>query len=106
MFEGVDFQLETLFLNNFNLRVGSPYSLEIDASSSENIILEVYYPNSIIYVAFAVEFKDISFEIFKYQQNDHFDSVHQQDLNESEDKKFKSFFRVDYLTHSSHPVKV
>lgn len=96
---------EPLILNNFNLKVGSPYSLEIDACNSESLYIEVYYAKSIIYIAFALENKDISFEILKYENDDHFNSVD----NESDDKdnrKFKSILRLDYIEHSSSPIKV
>jgi len=87
------------------LKVGSPYSLEIDASNSESHYLEVYYPNSIIYIAFAIENKDISFEILKYEYNDSFNSIDNVD-DDKDNRKFKSILRLDYIEHSSSPIKV
>ena len=49
--------------------------MEIQPAVTESQFLEVYYPNSIIYIAFAVECKDISFEILKFNDNDSFNSV-------------------------------
>jgi hypothetical protein len=108
--EGINFELEPLILNNFNLRVGSPYTLEIEAANEETTVLEVYYPNSIIYVAFAIESKDINFEISRYEQDIHFDSIHNKlsdkEENEKLNDKFHSIIKVEYLSHSSIPVKV
>ena len=97
---------ELLFINRFNLRIGSPYTLEIEAGSEECKYLEVYYPDSIIYVGFALESKDINFEILKYD-NDTFNSVENYHIdNENDNKKFKSLIRVDSIECSTVPVKV
>ena len=96
-----------MILNNFNLRVGSPYSMEIQPAVTESQFLEVYYPNSIIYIAFAVECTDISFEILKFNDNDSFNSVENYNFEEEKDNlKFISVVKVDYIQSSSIPVKV
>lgn len=98
---------ENLFLNNFNLRIGSPYSLVIEAACEEYKYLEVYYPNSIIYVGFALESKDINFEILKYENNENFNSLENFHFdNEKDNKRFKSIIRVDSIESSNIPIKV
>lgn len=102
-----DIDKEPLILNNFNLRVGSPYSMEIEAGVAESQYLEVYYANSIIYVAFAVESKDISFEILKFENSESFNSIENYNVEEDyEKRKFISLIKVQNILSSSIPIKV
>jgi hypothetical protein len=61
-----DVEYENLKLCDFNLRVGYPCSSEIDAGSEMSRYIEVYEPNSLVYVGFATHANDITLHLLKY----------------------------------------
>jgi hypothetical protein len=61
-----DVEFEKLKLADFNLRVGYPYSNEVDAGSEMFRYIEVVEPNSLVYVCFATQTNDITLHLLKY----------------------------------------
>ena len=61
-----DVEFDDIFLDEFNLRIGCPVNLEISAGYSEEKILEINYPNSIIFIMFNTVGMNITFRLCKF----------------------------------------
>ena len=59
-------ECEKIYIENFNLRVGCPVNMEIQAGCEEEKLIDVKFPNSLIYIAFNCNEKDINFHLIKY----------------------------------------
>ena len=67
--EKEDVETDIIYLNDFNLRVGCPMNLEIKAGDVVEKLIEVRYPNSIIYIGFNTVGFDINFHLVKFCPN-------------------------------------
>ena len=57
---------DIILLNDFNLRVGCPTNMEIQAGYSKEKLVEIRYPNSILYIAFNTVGLNINFHLVKF----------------------------------------
>ena len=76
-------ETDIIYLNDFNLRVGCPMNMEIKAGYSDEKLIEVRYPNSILYIGFNTVGLNINFHLIKFCPN--LDN----DLNELQGKQFE-----------------
>ena len=130
----VDIEKEALRFSDFNLRIGYPSSLEIEAGCIQEKFLEVYHPNSIIYVGYATASNDINFELLLYQSietvssmservnppqrsdtsktlvsRNHVVSTETNFMSEDADPdqaNFKRIIKIDRIDSSLNPVKI
>ena len=106
-------------LSDFNLRIGYPSSIEIEAGIENSIYVEVNNPNSLVYIGFATMQNDITFHLLKYIANDE-DSEKQASENKETDATaaeaydenmtdkghFKSILKLERVDSSINPIKV
>ena len=59
-------ETDVILLNDFNLRVGCPMNMEIKAGYSQEKLVEIIHPNSILYIAFNTVGLDINFHLVKF----------------------------------------
>ena len=59
-------ETEIILLNDFNLRVGCPMNMEIKAGYAQEKLVEIRYPNSILYIAFNTVGLNINFHLVKF----------------------------------------
>ena len=57
---------DIILLNDFNLRVGCPTNMEIQAGYSKEKLVEIRYPNSILYIAFNTVGLNINFHLVNF----------------------------------------
>jgi hypothetical protein len=98
-----------LKFSDFNLRVGYPSSLEIEAGCIQEKYFEVPEENSLVYIGFATSSYDINFELSV------FDNTSASSIEESIDKmddqaikksNFKSLLKLEKIDSSLNPVKI
>jgi hypothetical protein len=109
------------------LRIGYPSSLEVEAGCNQEKYLEVYSPNSIIYVGFATASNDINFELLLYQghheeertvtfrraessktlvSNHHVVTDNFMNEADPDQSNFRSIIKIDRIDSSLNPVKI
>lgn len=106
-------------LSDFNLRVGYPSSIEIEAGSENSIYVEVNNPNSLVYIGFATLLNDVTFHLLKYIDNDEelqkkesenkepeAAVVEEYDENMTDKGHFKSILKLERVDSSINPIKV
>ena len=84
-------ECEKIYIENFNLRVGCPVNMEIQAGCEEEKLIDVKFPNSLIYIAFNCNEKDINFHLIKYCP-DVINNNEDNQINEYEDQPY--FYEV------------
>jgi hypothetical protein len=62
-------ETDIILLNNFNLRVGCPMNMEIKAGFAEEKLVEIRYPNSLLYIGFNTIGLNISLHLLKFCPN-------------------------------------
>jgi hypothetical protein len=90
-YSAVDIEHDTLDLNNFNLRIGYPSYILIDAGDKYEQYIEINNDNCLIYIGFTVSTYDITFTLEKYN-NTH--------------GSFEEFMRLDRVSCDDIPSKV
>jgi len=102
-----------LKFNDFNLRIGYPSSFDVEAGGQVSKYIEVYNPNSLIYIGFATHSNDITFELLKYMNKNikmspYFNNFMDNDEDEvNYDKEnFKTIIRLERIESSVSPIKV
>ena len=90
-YSAVDIEHDTLDLNNFNLRIGYPSYILIDAGDKYEQYIEINNDNCLIYIGFTVSTYDITFTLEKY--NNTYGS-------------FEEFMRLDRVSCDDIPSKV
>jgi hypothetical protein len=107
-----DIDIEVLKFSDFNLRIGYPTSFDIEAGAQVSKFIEVYEPNSLVYIGFATQAYDISFELFKYM-NINVKMRHLTVVNDEDDEdqlfdkeNFKSIMRLEKVDSNKAPIKV
>lgn len=113
-------EYDILRLSDFNLRVGYPSSIEIEAGSENSIYVEVNNPNSLVYIGFATLLNDITFHLLKYISNDEesekigenenketeANTTDEYDENMTDKGHFRSILKFERVDSSINPVKV
>lgn len=95
----MDIEFENLKLKDFNLRIGYPTIVSIDAGKEEFKYIEVKDPLSIVYIGFATQNYDINFRIYKYKDSD------SKSENGVKGGFFKEILNVEKLEANDTPVK-
>ncbi|MCQ2819255.1 MAG: hypothetical protein MJ252_18485 [archaeon] len=90
-------ETDIINFNEFNLRVGYPCYMQVDAGIIFEKFIEISEPNSLIYIGFATQAYDINFKILKYIQ---------EEKSEKKDPIFKEIYSLDKVNCSEIPVKV
>ena len=81
---GVNF--ENIFLNEFNIKIGCPLHLEINAGYSEEKIIEINNNNSVVFIMFNTVGMNITFRLYKFNPL----------INEEiDDKYFYEIFKIE-----------
>ena len=84
--DNINAEYDNIFLNEYNLRIGCPMNIEILAGYTEEKIMEINYPNSIIFVSFNTVGMNITFRLLKFCPL----------INENEgDKHFYEIFNIE-----------
>lgn len=95
----MDIEYEHLKLKDFNLRIGYPTIVNIDAGKEEFKYIEVKDPLSLIYIGFATQNYDINFRLYKYKDSD------TKSENGHKGGFFKEILNVEKLEANDTPVK-
>ena len=87
--EKINVESDDIFICDFNLHIGCPTNLEILAGDEEERLIEVKYPNSILYLGFNLPYYDINFHLIKYCPN----------INNSLSSNEKNEQKIEYEDH-------
>ena len=82
-------------MTDFNLKIGYPTILDIDAGSLSFKYIEVEEPNSLIYIGFALLDYDINFSLLKYNIK-----------NQENNKLLTNVIYIERIKACDVPVKV
>ena len=89
LLEKRDIQSDIIFINNFNLNIGYPINITINAGYEEERLIEIKSPNSLLYIGFTLISYDINFHLIKYCPN----------INNSLKSKEETEEKVQYEEH-------
>ena len=104
--EKEEIEADIIYLNNFNLRVGCPMNMEIKAGYSEEKLIEVRYPNSILYIAFNTVGFNINFHLIKFLPNLENDINDLQKYQYEQQQYFYEMFKIEKIEGSKIVVFV
>ena len=92
---------EPLKFNDLNLRIGCPITVNIEAGSEYEKLIEVKYPNSLIYIAVSTIGHDINFHLLKYCP-----SIKDEENSYEGHPKFYEVFRAERVNLGASPLKI
>ena len=98
--EKEDTESDIISLNDFNLRVGCPMNIEIKAGCSEEKLIEVRYPNSLVYIGFNTIGFDINFHLVKFCPNLENDNKELEKTQFEQQKYFYEIFKIEKIEGS------
>ena len=87
--EKINVESDIIFISSFNLHIGFPINIEIAPGDEEERLIEVKYPNSLLYIGFNLPNYDINLHLIKYCPN----------INNSLASKEKNDEKVQYEDH-------
>ena len=87
--EKINVESDIIYISDFNLLIGFPINIEIAAGDEVEKLIEVKYPNSLLYIGFNLPNYDINFHLIKYCPN----------LNNSLSSKEKNEEKKEYEDH-------
>ena len=67
--ETINVESDIIYISDFNLHIGCPMNIEIAAGEEEQKLIEIKYPNSLLYIGFNLPYYDINFHLIKYCPN-------------------------------------
>ena len=67
--EQIKVENDIVYLSDFNLHIGCPINIEVASGDEEQRLIEVKYPNSLLYIGFNLPYYDINFHLIKYCPN-------------------------------------
>ena len=91
---------DIILLNDFNLRVGCPMNMEIQAGYSKEKLIEVRYPNSILYIAFNTVGLNITFHLVKFCPTLENDPYELQSKQFEQQNHFYEIFKIERIEGS------
>ena len=97
---------DTIYLSNFNLNIGCPLNIEIAAGDEEEKIIEVKYPNSLLYIGFNLNYYDINFHLIKYCPNLNFALMSKDVSEKKEEYEDQKFFYEIFKLEKSKGAKI
>ena len=98
--EKEDTESDIISLNDFNLRVGCPMNIEIKAGCSEEKLIEVRYPNSLVYIGFNTIGFDINLHLVKFCPNLENDNNELEKAQFEQQKYFYEIFKIEKIEGS------
>jgi hypothetical protein len=104
--EKEDTESDIISLNDFNLRVGCPMNIEIKAGCSEEKLIEVRYPNSLVYIGFNTVGFDINLHLVKFCPNLENDNKELEKTQFEQQKYFYEIFKIEKIEGSKIVVFV
>ena len=87
--EQINVESDIIYLSDFNLHIGCPINIDIAAGDEEERLIEIKYPNSLLYIGFNLPYYDINFHLIKYCPN----------INYSLSSNDKTEVKVQYEEH-------
>ena len=98
--EKEDTESDIISLNDFNLRVGCPMNIEIKAGCSEEKLIEVRNPNSLVYIGFNTVGFNINLHLVKFCPNLENDSNELEKAQFEQQKYFYEIFKIEKIEGS------
>ena len=98
--EKKDTENDIILLNDFNLRVGCPMNMEIKAGFTEEKLVEIRHPNSLLYIGFNTIGLNISLRLAKFCPNLEGDSEVLKKLQFEQQEYFYEIFKVEKIEGS------
>ena len=83
-------------LSDFNMRIGYPLIMDIEAGKEDFKYIEINDPDSIIYIGFALLAYDINFKLLKYKAV----------KNQTDEPNFETCLSVEKINACQVPVKI
>jgi Fe-S-cluster containining protein len=105
-FEKEIIEFDYLNFSDFNLRVGYPNYIYIDAGNEYSKYLEIDNKFSLIYLGFATQYYDISFHLLKYCPNIINDNINYDENDLTDNGRFVEVFKLDKSECNDLPVKI
>ena len=98
--EKIFVESDIVYLSDFNLNIGCPINIEIAAGDEEQKLIEIKYPNSVLYIGFNLPYYDINFHLIKYCPNVNNDLMSNKEKGEEivqyeEHKFFYEIFKLE-----------
>ena len=98
--EKIFVESDIVYLSDFNLHIGCPINIEIAAGDEEQKLIEIKYPNSVLYIGFNLPYYDINFHLIKYCPNVNNDLMSNKEKGEEivqyeEHKFFYEIFKLE-----------
>lgn len=99
---------EDIYVKDCNILIGYPLTIAIEPGAMHTQYFEIAYSNSLIYIFFSVNSKDISFSLLKYNTNeDRNSNANANSIDDETDKgHFIKVFQLDYVKCSIIPIKL
>ena len=95
-----DAETDIILLNDFNLRVGCPTNMEIKAGCTDEKLIEIKYPNSILYIGFNTVGLNITLHLIKFCPNLENDINALQKVQFEEQQYFYEIFKIEKIEGS------
>lgn len=105
-FDKETIEFDILNFSDFNLRVGYPNYIYIEAGNEHSKYLEIEHKYSLIYLGFATQFYDINFHLLKYCPNVNNDDVIYDEDDPTDKGHFVEIFKLEKIDCSELPVKI
>ena len=90
---------DIIYISGFNLNIGCPINIDIDAGDEEEKLIEIKHPNSLLYIGYNLPSYDINFHLIKYCPNLNFALMSKETTEKKiqfeEQKFFYEIFRLD-----------
>ena len=67
--KSIEIQSDIIYISDFNLNIGCPMNLEVNAGYEEERLIEIKSSNSLLYIGFNLPSFDINFHLIKYCPN-------------------------------------
>ena len=97
---------DIIYINNFNLNIGCPINIEISAGDEEEKIIDVKYPNSLLYFGFNLSYYDINFHLIKYCPNIDFSLMSNEKSEKKHQYEDQKFFYEIFKLDKSKGAKI
>ncbi len=105
-FDKETIEFDILNFSDFNLRVGYPNYIYIEAGNEYSKYLEIEHKFSLIYLGFATQFYDINFHLLKYCPNVNNDDIIYDEDDPTDKGHFVEIFKLEKIDCSELPVKI
>ena len=90
-------ETDIIILNDFNLRVGCPMNMEVKAGYIQEKLVEIRYPNSLLYIAFNTVGFNINFHLVKFCPTLKSDNNDIESHQYEQQKYFYEIFKIEKI---------